>query len=126
MTAQRSSRTLYIVLAVLLVLLPLLAILQYRWIGEFSQAEKRQLQDHLNQAGTLFVQDFNRELGRVLMGFQLRGSLENVDVGSELAQRLDDATATFPSLVRSVFLVRRQENDNGLELQQLSPASRQL
>src|SRR5215475_6842831 len=108
MTGPRSSRTFYIVFAVLLVLLPLLAILQYQWIGEFSQAEKRQLEDHLNQAGSQFVQDFDRELRRVLMGFQVRGSLDDTDLAETLSQGFDDATATFPNLVRSVFVVRRE------------------
>ncbi len=124
MTAPRPSRTLYIVLAVLLVLLPLLAILQYQWIGEFSQAEKRQLEDRLNQAGAQFAQDFDRELRRIVLGFQVRGTLDNPELADFLAQRFDDATATFPNLVRSVFVVRLKDND--LELQRLHASNHTL
>src|ERR1041385_4070353 len=109
MTAPRPSRTFYIVLAVLLVLLPLLAILQYRWIGEFSQAEKRQIEDHLNQAGMQFAQDFDREVRRILSGFVVRGSLDNPSLASDLLDGLDDATATFPNVVRSIYLVQRRD-----------------
>src|SRR5207248_2123730 len=124
MTTPRPSRTLYIVLAALLVLLPLLAILQYRWIGEVSQAERRQLQEHLNQAGTQFVADFDRELNRVLTTFQIRDSLDSMDLPQWFAQQYDDSIATYPSLVRRVFLARR--TDSGMNLLRFDPQSRTL
>src|SRR3954471_14334549 len=80
MSSSRRSRTLYIVLVALLVLVPLVAVLQYQWIGEVSQAERRQLQEHLNQAGIQFANDFDRELMRVLTTFQMRGSLDRPDL----------------------------------------------
>jgi signal transduction histidine kinase len=124
MTSPRSSRTLYIVWAVLLVLLPLLAILQYRWIGEVSQGQKRQLEDHLNQAGMQFAQDFDRELNRLLGTFQLRGSTADSDLSDTLAQRFDEASATFPGLVKALFVVQRQNNE--VELQKLDMETRKL
>jgi len=124
MTTPRPSRTLYIVLSALLVLLPLLAVLQYRWIGEVSQAERRQLEDHLNQAGTQFAQDFNRELIRILTTFQIRGSLDTANLADVLAQRYDDSIAAYPNFVRRVFVARRK--DSGLELLRFEPESRTL
>jgi signal transduction histidine kinase len=124
MTSPRSPRTLYIVWAVLLVLLPLLAILQYRWIGEVSQAQKRQLEDHLNQAGMRFAQDFDRELNRVLGTFQLRGPAADSDLSDTLAQRFDEASASFPGLVKALFVVLREDHE--FNLQKLDVAARKL
>jgi len=122
MTRSHPSRTLYLVLAALLVLLPLLAVLQYRWIGEVSQAERRQLEDHLNQSGFQFADDLTRELFRILVAFQVRGQMDSPDLADTLAQRYDDSAALYPNLVRHVFLVRR--TDSGVDLTQLDPEIR--
>src|SRR5215467_3312275 len=100
MTSPRLSRTLYIVLAALLVLLPLLAILQYGWIGQVNQAERRHLEEDLNQSGMLFTSDFDREITRILNTFQIRGSVDRSDIADWLAQRYDDSTAAYPNLVQ--------------------------
>src|SRR5215831_6140224 len=119
MTAARPSRTLFIVLGALLVLLPLLAVLQYRWIGEVNQAERRELSERLDQAGTQFVNDFDRELNRILNTFQVRGAVDRPDLSDWFAQRYDDSSVTYPNLVQRVFLARRPGTE--LELLQFDP-----
>ena len=117
MRGSRPSRTIYIVLGVLLVLLPLLAVLQYRWIGEVSQADRRLLEDNLNRYGSQFAEDFNRELSRVFTAFQIRGSLDPSDLNDRFSQRFEDwTTAPYTNLVRRIFFVR--STDTALELSQ--------
>jgi len=106
MKTQRPYRTLYIVLAVLLVLLPLLAILQYRWIGEVSQADKQRLQQTLNRLGMQFAEDFDRELVRVVGAFQFRGSPDSPDLPEWLAQRQEESSRVYTGLVQNVYLAR--------------------
>jgi signal transduction histidine kinase len=108
----------------MLLLLPLLAVLQYQWIGEVSLAERQRLGDHLNQAGTQFAQDFDRELMRVVSPFQRRGSLEGADLTTWLTQRYDDTVAAYPNLLHRIFMVRR--TDDGLVLLKFEPESGQL
>jgi two-component system sensor histidine kinase SenX3 len=60
---QRATTLAAVVLAILL---PLLAILQYRWIGEVSQAER----ERLRAAPDHFAEDFDRELTRAFLSFQ--------------------------------------------------------
>ncbi len=60
---QRASILAAVVLAILL---PLLAVLQYRWIGEVSQAER----ERLRAAPDHFAEDFDRELTRAFLSFQ--------------------------------------------------------
>jgi signal transduction histidine kinase len=119
MTLPRPSGTLYVVLAIMLVLLPTLAVLQYQWIGEVSQAERQKLVEHLNQAGMQFAQDFNREILQVLAPFQRRGLLQNSDLSEWLTQRYDQAIAAYPNLIRDAFVAQR--TDDGLVLQRFAP-----
>lgn len=57
--------------AVLLALLPLLALLQYRWIGQLSQAERERMQANVRVASANFAREFDGELTRAAMAFQL-------------------------------------------------------
>src|SRR5260370_994285 len=49
-------------LAVLVVLVCVLGVLQYRWIGEISQTERKKLQDTLQASLNEVSRDFNSEL----------------------------------------------------------------
>jgi signal transduction histidine kinase len=79
--------------AVLAILLPLLAILQYRWIGEVSQAER----ERLRAAPDHFAEDFDRELTRAFLSFQPGLS----------AQGAPGKTAETASAERRATLVRQ-------------------
>src|SRR5262245_36290843 len=106
MKTQRPYRTLYIVLAVLFVLLPLMAILQYRWIGEVSQADRQRLQQTLDRQGMQFAEDFDRELFRVVGTFQFRGSADSANLPEWLAQRQEEASRVYSGLIQNVYLAR--------------------
>jgi len=50
-----------LLVATLLVLLPLLAVLQYRWLGEVSAGERERMQANLRTSADRFCADFDRE-----------------------------------------------------------------
>src|SRR5258708_13674993 len=52
----------WISLSVLVVLVCVLGFLQYRWIGEISQMERKKLQDNLQSSLSRVRRDFNSEL----------------------------------------------------------------
>ena len=54
--------------AALLVLLPALAVLQYRWAGQVSEAERERMQHNLRNAASQFRDAFDLEVGRTLIG----------------------------------------------------------
>ncbi|HMG36852.1 MAG TPA: HAMP domain-containing sensor histidine kinase [Blastocatellia bacterium] len=61
-----------IVLVVALVaLLPLLAVLQYRWVGQVAQAEKDRMHASLEAAVNDFAREFDREITRAYMDLQI-------------------------------------------------------
>ena len=46
----------------MLALLPLLAVLQYRWLGQVSQGERERMKASLQTGVSHFSEDFDREL----------------------------------------------------------------
>src|SRR5438874_1864126 len=94
----------------LLILLPALAILQYRWIGEVSAAERDRLETSLREASSRFAADFNAELVRISTGFQIRDGFP--ESGAPLLQRYQSwsESAAYPQLIRSVDLIRTSQD----------------
>jgi signal transduction histidine kinase len=64
------SKRQFFVAATLLVLLPLLVALQYRWLGHVSDGEREFLKANLRNAAERFSQDFDQELTRLFAAFQ--------------------------------------------------------
>jgi signal transduction histidine kinase len=92
--------------AALVVLLVLLATLQYRWTGELGRAEEEQLRTSLNRAAAGVAADFDRELGRVFFHFL---QMPEPDVETSLAGRLASwrAQPPYPEMLRQLLLVER-------------------
>jgi signal transduction histidine kinase len=91
----------------LLGLLAVLATLQYRWIGEVSQAERQRLQASLDAASSRFADDFDRELTRTFLFYEpVAAALpeERLERLAEQGERWA-AEAPYPRLVRDVFLL---------------------
>lgn len=111
-------------IAGLAILLALLATLQWRWIGEVSQAERERLERSLTNATTRFIDEIDRELARAALVFQFdppnTRSREPLDpaqhtMDRHLARGLDrwDSTSRYPKLLADVFVLQSVE-DPGL------------
>ena len=117
--------------AVLLaVLLGVLAVLQYRWIAEVSQAERQRMRAGLQAAAERLAAEVDREVGRVVHTFEPapRGGGEAAgDAGARLLRQLRSwrATAPHPELVRDLFVVRPRE-DGAPALERLDEAAGRL
>ena len=46
-------------------------VLQYRWLGQISDAERDRLQSRLRDDTNRFAEDFNREIQSVYFNFQI-------------------------------------------------------
>ena len=92
----------------LLVLLGTLGTLQYRWLGEVSEAERARMRDSLRTRTAAFTQDFDRELTRTYATFHF--TTEQLETGEAAA--LDAAVvrwraaAPAPSLVRDIYVAQ--------------------
>jgi signal transduction histidine kinase len=94
-------------------LMGLLATLQYRWLGQISRGERERMQSSLRAGTARFSQDFNREITRVFLSFQMDSDgLRDKDSG-EYAARYEQwhAQASFPKLVDEVYVLERGEED---------------
>jgi len=114
----------FVVAVALLGLIALLATFQYRWLGRISDAERDHMRATLNTRASGFAQDFDGELTRAYLLFQVdpqaEGSLE-----SRIGVRYDrwQATARYPRLIKDVYHVAPEP---GVAPQRFNPASHSL
>ena len=91
----------------LLGLIVLLAALQYRWLGQISEAERRRMSATAQTSASGFAEDFDRELNRAYLLFQIGIAPGGGSVPAQLAARYDrwQATARFPRMIKDVYVV---------------------
>jgi signal transduction histidine kinase len=96
----------------LLALLVSLAALQYRWLGQVSAAERDELSRSLEHRAREFADDFDREIGRAYLAFQLGDEPVDPAQPATVQKRLASwlAVARFPEIVRAVYLSRADES----------------
>lgn len=113
----------------LLGLILLLATLQYRWLGQISGAERERMTANLNTRAAAFAQDFDREVTRAYLLFQMDPTHPDANPAAGLAARHDrwQATARFPRMIKDVYLVSPPEGgtDPG-QPQRFNPSARIL
>src|SRR5690242_716482 len=114
----------FVVALALLGLIALLATLQYKWLGRISDAEREHMRATLNTRASGFAEDFDGELTRAYLLFQLDpqagGSLE-----SRIALRYDrwQSTARYPRMIKDIYdVVPGQTPD----LRRFNPATQTL
>ena len=126
--SYKPSRML-ILLAAMAVLLPVLAGLQYYWLGEVSKGATERLQSTLAAGAHRFRQDFNREFIRAYLNFQFDSSAPPTDLEQYHVQSLErwTTTAPYPHLLGDVFVVTYDADDVphvrrlNIEINQLEP-----
>src|SRR5262245_10304251 len=127
MRPKRKPPLMLAMVGILLVLLPLLAYLQYDWQGRVSDGLREQMQSQMRRAATQFSEDFDREINRIYNIFQPRpiDSSEN-DRERQLAHDYADIlaewnrTAPYAGLVSNIYLVPRLDA-SPLSIKRLEP-----
>ncbi len=116
-----------ILLTAMAVLLPLLAALQYHWLGQVSEGATQRLQSSLRARAREFRYDFNREFIRAYLNFHVDSFAPPDDLERFHAERFERWTQTAPTprLISDVFVVRYDEQ--GLaRLSHLNPVTKRL
>jgi signal transduction histidine kinase len=100
------SSSQFIVTALMLFLLPLLAVLQYRWLGELSVSKSEQMKTHMQATAARFAQDFDQEITRTYVAFLPAQEMKNEDKLNAYVSSYDrwSKSASYPGLVKAVFL----------------------
>jgi len=111
----------FVVALALLGLIGLLATLQYKWLGRISDAERQQMRATLNTRAAGFAQDFDGELTRAYLLFQIDPQ-NDVSIESRIALRYErwQSTARYPRMIKDVYSVVPGER---AELQRFNPAT---
>jgi signal transduction histidine kinase len=107
----------------LLVLLPALAVMQYRWLGQLSDAERERVQRNVQNAADQFRETFDREIVTALVSLQV-GAVTAREGGSDQYSRgynQWESTTTHPQLVSSIYVVDAE--DGALRLRRFNPES---
>ena len=97
----------FVLAAVLAILLGVLAVLQYRWVGQLSADERDRIKDHLKDSADEFAEDFNRELTRAFFWLQVGPVIPQEDTPEPDEQRYERwyATAESPELIAAIYQV---------------------
>jgi signal transduction histidine kinase len=118
MPASRLSLKLLLPVGLIL-LVVVLGALQYRWLGQVSQAERAQLQRSLNQRAQEFARDFDSEIGFAYARLGLTQEALDADPWTALDANYDawkNTGAPHPDLIKAVYLARVRANaPQGLE-----------
>jgi signal transduction histidine kinase len=114
----------FVVAAALLGMIAVLATLQYRWLGKISDAERERMTANLGAHAAAFAQEFDRELTRAYVTFQLDPAPETDNLAARLTARHDRwmASARHPRMIKEIYVASR--GDQGMQLQRYSPATR--
>ena len=116
---MKSSRFPILIIGVLLVLLGLLAFLQYRWLGQISDGERERLTRTVKSDTGRFAEDFNREIQNAYFNFQMNADVWREKNWNEFNQRYDfykEKTA-YPDLIKNFYFVEAGENPTLLKYQ---------
>jgi signal transduction histidine kinase len=122
---MQNKRITFVFLSLMVVALVTLAMLQYRWLGSVSEAEKKRLEENLNASTENFISDFNEVFSRLNAGFQIQVSKPDVNVGEMAWQRWQQwqANSAYPTLVEGIYILKKNENEaQTVQVQQLRAA----
>jgi signal transduction histidine kinase len=118
---------LILVAAALLALIVLLATLQYRWLGQISEAERDRLRSSSSARAVEFARDFDRELTRAYLIFQGEPTVPDQDSAGSIAGRYDrwQSSARFPRMIKEFYFAPVDDRGPRL-LERFDPRTRRL
>ena len=106
----------FVVAAVLLGTIALLATLQYRWLGKISDAERERMTSNLGTHSAQFAQEFDREVTRAYLTFQVEALGEGENVATRLAAAHDswNSRARYPRMIKEIYIASRDADGQRL------------
>ena len=108
--------------ALLVALLAVLAVVQYRWVGQLGEAERTRLRASAHARADAFALAFDRELTRAFLVLQMEGATRRARDAAAYRHSWEAwrRAAAWPDLVRAVYLAERGAA-GGVELRRFDP-----
>ncbi len=123
----RRNKLMLLVIIGLIALLPILAFLQYRWIGQLSDNEVERLRSNLQTSADLFSEAVNQEISPAQFAFRVSftGSLEQISRELSLNYQYWSSRVARPDLIEQIYWVDYDDNQE-LSLYRFEPADGKL
>ena len=114
----------FAVAAAMFGLILVLATLQYRWLGQVSAAERERMKANLATRASTLAQDFDREITRAYLTFQLDPLADTSNLAVSAGERYDRwlGTSRYPQIVKDVYVASRAGETLGLR--RFNPSTR--
>ena len=111
-----------VVICALLVLLPALAILQYRWVGQVSTAERERMQRNLRTAAAQFRENFDGEIIRAVLSLQVGPATALQGASDRYTDRYETwlNTEAHPQSVPAVLVVDNRTAGRALKIERVA------
>ena len=95
----------------LVVLLPVLAVMQYRWVGQVSEGERERMQRNLQNAADQFRAAFDGEILRAARDLQVGATTARDGSSEQYSERYTSwlNSTEHPQIVADIFLVDAAE-----------------
>ena len=91
----------------LMAIVAVLASLQYRWLGQVSQAERTRMHETMTARAEALAADLDHEVARIFVSFQLRQpELTALDAALARRYQLWRESTRYPNLVRDLYIAR--------------------
>ena len=109
---MKSSWFSILLVAGLLVMLGVLAWLQYVWLGQISDAERERLQRVVRSDTERFTEDFNREIQNAYFNFQTSADLWRAANWNEFNERYRfwRSKTAYQDLIKNIYFTEAGEN----------------
>ncbi len=125
---NRKPPKMLLLVALMVGLLALLATLQYRWLGQVSRGERERMQASLRVGATHFSQDFNREITRAFLSFQMDSQMLRDKDSGEYAARVEqwNQKAPYPQLVSELYVLETGAQQQQIRLSRFDLAGKKF
>src|SRR5262249_40314044 len=103
---KRLSKRMWLPLGLLFSLLPAMAVMQYVWIGQVSDAARERAKARLENSVEQLISEFDAEITRARMAFWALPVEEAADAPKRFADRFREwnRVAPYPQLIRDAYL----------------------
>ncbi|MEO1021162.1 MAG: HAMP domain-containing sensor histidine kinase [Bacteroidota bacterium] len=109
---MKSTRLTYGFLFLLILALATLAVLQYRWLGSVSEAEKERLEENLTAASQNFVADFNQLFNQLYATYKVQVTSSGESILPHLEEAYQNSLReAYASVIDTVFYVQGVDSD---------------
>src|SRR5438132_5599439 len=116
MRRARKPTLILVFAAVMLLLLPLLAWLQYQWLGKVSEGERQQMQANLRRSADEFRDDFDHQISSLYSSFQPRPPLPGTTRGDYVNSYFHwVAVTSHPRLINQVLFAEASDGQPRIE-----------